>query len=228
MNRAIAFVAILAAFGLFLLWLSSGNSASSGDTDGWAKIIYIALSAATAAAMLAMGWRGNFSEAIRYTLIWVGLGFLLILAYSYRADVKSAWQRVGGELNPAMPAERSHGEIVLRRADDGHFYADVTVNNANIRMLADTGASSVALSLSDAKRAGIDTDKLSYIIPTSTAGGVVMSAEVTLAEVRVGSIVRKGVRATVGREMSDSLLGMSFFNTLSRFSIESDELVLKD
>ena len=51
----------------------------------------------------------------------------------------------------------SAGELVLERRDDGHFYADVEVNGVPISMLVDTGASSVALSADDARRAGIAT-----------------------------------------------------------------------
>jgi predicted aspartyl protease len=44
----------------------------------------------------------------------------------------------------------------------------------------------------------------------------------------VGSIVRRDVKAVVTRGLRGALLGMSFFNSLSKVSIESDELVLKD
>jgi predicted aspartyl protease len=44
----------------------------------------------------------------------------------------------------------------------------------------------------------------------------------------VGGIVRHDVRALVTRGLPGSLLGMSFFNTLSQVSMEADELVLKD
>ena len=64
--------------------------------------------------------------------------------------------------------------------------------------------------------------------PLSTANGTAQAAFVELDEVRVGSIVRRDVKAVVTRGLSGALLGMSFFNTLSKVSMESDELVLKD
>jgi aspartyl protease family protein len=62
----------------------------------------------------------------------------------------------------------------------------------------------------------------------STANGQAAAAEVRLDEVRVGSIVRQDVRAMVSRGLSGSLLGMSFFSSLSRVAMESDELILED
>ena len=108
------------------------------------------------------------------------------------------------------------------------YVADVALNGTTIRMLADTGASMVVLSEADAERAGLDPEGLDYTMVVSTANGQAMAAPVTIDEVRVGSIVRNDVRAAVTRGLSGSLLGMSFFTTLSKFAIESDELVLKD
>jgi aspartyl protease family protein len=120
------------------------------------------------------------------------------------------------------------GDVTLRRAGNGHFYADAEVNGTSVRMLADTGASIVVLGEDDAESVGLDPDSLDYSQSVSTANGRASAAVVTLDELRVGSIVRQNVRALVTKGLSGSLLGMSFFNTLSQVSMESDELVLKD
>lgn len=136
------------------------------------------------------------------------------------------------------PAELSHkttrtkthvnAEIKLARAGDGHFYIDAEINGADVRMLADTGASVVALGEDVAESVGLDPDTLDYTEAVSTANGTAEAAFVELDEIRVGSIVRRDVKAVVTRGLRGALLGMSFFNTLSKVSIESDELVLKD
>jgi aspartyl protease family protein len=94
--------------------------------------------------------------------------------------------------------------------------------------LVDTGATLVALSVTDAQSAGIDVDQLEFNRIVSTANGQAAAASITLDEVRVGSIVRQDVKAMVARGLSNSLLGMSFFSTLSKFQIENDELILRD
>src|SRR4029453_12758841 len=44
---------------------------------------------------------------------------------------------------------------ILKREWDGHFYPDTQINGTTIRMLVDTGATGIALSRDDARRAGI-------------------------------------------------------------------------
>jgi aspartyl protease family protein len=62
----------------------------------------------------------------------------------------------------------------------------------------------------------------------STANGEARAARITIGEIRIGSIVRHDVTAAVTRTMEGSLLGMSFFRTLSRFEMSGDKLVLVD
>jgi aspartyl protease family protein len=95
-------------------------------------------------------------------------------------------------------------------------------------MLVDTGATMIALDPADATRAGINVDALSFDSVVSTANGPAAAAGVRLSEVRVGSIVRKDVRASVSRGLTGSLLGLSFLDRLSKYSSEADQLVLQD
>ncbi|MFM9863575.1 MAG: TIGR02281 family clan AA aspartic protease [Micropepsaceae bacterium] len=226
MNRVAALVVILIAITAAVLWAAGGSLNWNAET--MPAVIGNLLIVVVLLASLVMHWRGSLTDAARYTAIWLALLFALILGYSYRADFRDAWQRVTGELNPATPIERTGGEVVLRRADDGHFHADVGINGATVRMLVDTGATTIALSAADAARAGIDVDALSFDAVVSTANGLAPAAHVQLAEVRVGSIVRKNIRASIGRNMDSSLLGLSFLDQLSKYSSTADEMVLED
>ena len=123
--------------------------------------------------------------------------------------------------------DHSGADVVLHR-QRGHFFADAEVNGTSIKMLADTGATVVALSVDDAEAAGINVDGLNFDYSVSTANGDASAALVVLDEISVGPITRNNVRALVSRDLSGSLLGMSFFNTLSKVGIESDEMQLVD
>lgn len=129
---------------------------------------------------------------------------------------------------PRTKSSGASGRVVLNGARDGHFYARAEINGRTVRMLADTGASMVVLSEADAEDIGLDVDGLDFIHTVSTAGGEAAAAEVTLDEVRVGGIVRENVRALVTRGLPVSLLGMNFFNSLTKVAMESGELVLED
>jgi aspartyl protease family protein len=132
------------------------------------------------------------------------------------------------ESRTARQTKSGGGDVSLKRAANGHFYLDVDVNGTSVKMLADTGASLVVLGEQDAESVGLDPDSLDYTHAVQTANGRAEAAFVVLDELRVGGIVRHNVRALVTRGLPGSLLGMSFFNTLSQVSMEADELVLKD
>ncbi len=97
-------------------------------------------------------------------------------------------------------------------------------------MIFDTGASAVVLTVEDAQGAGIDTSRLRYNVPVATANGRGMAARVKLDRLEVGGIVREGVTAFVSEEgaMDVSLLGMTFLETLTRYSVSGNTLELTD
>lgn len=228
MKRLAVLAVIIVALSLFVVWIA-GNSLSMPDTHAEsARLVTNVLLAIMLLTTLVLGWRGTMGEAFRHGFVWFIAFFAIILAYSYRDELAPMADRVAGELNPAKPIARQANEVVLRRANDGHFYADLKINGARMRLLADTGASVIALSVEDAEDAGIDINQLDFTLRIATANGTAMAARVELDEVRIGSIIRDDVTALVGRGLSQSLLGMNFFNSLSKFQIENNELLLRD
>ena len=228
MSKILILIAALLGVTAFIIWIVGISGITSASSEGSASLAYNVTLLVLLMSSLILGWRGSVSQAFRYALIWIALFFALLLGYSFRNDMLSAFQRVAGEINPAMPVERSGSEVVLRKSDDGHFYVDADINGTSIRLLADTGATTVALSITDAQSAGIDVDQLDFNRVISTANGRAAAANITLDEVRVGSIVRQDVKAMVTRGLASSLLGMSFFSTLSKVQMENDELILRD
>ncbi len=124
----------------------------------------------------------------------------------------------------------SGGRVTIKKNPrDRQFWTEARINNRTITMLVDTGASSVALTPADAKRAGIKLRKLDYNVPINTAGGQVMGARVTLKSVKVGSIRVKNVHGIViPKGLSISLLGMSYLGEIEKIQVTSDAMVLKN
>jgi aspartyl protease family protein len=116
--------------------------------------------------------------------------------------------------------------IVLPAGSGGHFLADGAINGRAVRFLLDTGATSVALSVADAERIGLDYQG-GTPVRIGTANGVVQGWQVRLEAVRVGDVEVAGVEAIVAPQpMPYVLLGNSF---IGRFSMrrDSDQMVLE-
>lgn len=175
--------------------------------------------------------RRKASELFGNLALWAGLFGIAMLGYAYRDDINVVAARVFGDLMPGtaiVDAER--GTATFRKGRDGHFQIDGEINGAEITMIFDTGASAVVLTSADARKAGIDTAGLQFSIPVSTANGTGRAASVLLDRIKIGSIVRERVRAFVAEAeaLDTSLMGMSFLETLSRYTVSSNSLELTD
>lgn len=119
------------------------------------------------------------------------------------------------------------GEVVLPRASDGHFYADVTVDAGSASMMVDTGASIVALTAEDADAVGVQWSEDDVQPVARGASGTVYGVPVMLGRVQVGELEAQQVEAVVVPEGLDvSLLGQSFLSKIQRVEIEQDRMVL--
>ena len=175
--------------------------------------------------------RRKASELVGSVLLWVGIFGVAALTYAYRDELTGVAARVAGELQPGVAVVDSQaGVATFRRGIGGHFEINATVNGHTTPMIFDTGASAVVLTIADAKAAGIDTKGLSFTIPVSTANGTGRAARVRLDRIEVGGIVRERVVAFVTEDgaLDMSLLGMTFLETLSRYSVTQNSLELAD
>jgi aspartyl protease family protein len=117
-------------------------------------------------------------------------------------------------------------KIVLTAGSGGHFTTQGAINGRAVQFVVDTGATSVAMSMQEAERLGIDYRK-GQLGRSSTANGIVTSYMVRLASVRIGDVEVYDVEGNiVPANMPVILLGNSF---LTRFQMtrHNDQLVLE-
>jgi aspartyl protease family protein len=120
------------------------------------------------------------------------------------------------------------GEASIAKSNDGHFWADATVDGHQIHFLVDTGATAVALTANDARSLGIDPTSLTYNYTVTTANGPAHAAAVKLGLVSVGRAEVEDVQAfVIDSGLETSLLGMTYLGRLSKFEATPDALVLK-
>ena len=153
-------------------------------------------------------------------------GVRLISADSHAAvfdiDGRRETLQLGQSLSPVMQA--AHPHVVLRADDHGHFVTDGQINGGSARFVVDTGATTVAMSIADARRLGLDFRRAARGT-ASTANGSIAVWHVQLDSVKVGDIVLRQVDADIldGPSMPFVLLGMSF---LSRTEMRRDASTL--
>jgi len=120
-------------------------------------------------------------------------------------------------------------EATLQRAWDGHFRTIARIDDADIGVLVDTGASLVLLRYDDAIRAGVDPDMLDFNIPLTTASGRSYVAKFQFSQVRIGGVSIHNVEGAVAQPgaLHSSLLGMSFIEQLTEAVIRKDAMILR-
>lgn len=118
--------------------------------------------------------------------------------------------------------------LSIARSNGGHYWAEGAINGRAQQFLVDTGATSIALNESHARRLGIDYRTSGQPIQVSTASGTAKGWRVTLDKVSVGPLQVLGVEAVVleGASPTEALLGMSFLNRVG-WRVENNLLVLQ-
>ncbi len=192
----------------------------------------VLLGSILAALAFGLNARGAVGRAFRHGIGWLAVFALLIAVYSYRTEFEWIARRMVAELFPGeavVEEVEGRGEqVIVNRTLGGHFRLAARINGARVAMLVDTGASVVTLTAADAARAGFDVSRLRFSVPVMTANGSAAAAPVVLDRLEVGPIERRRVPALVARPgmLDQSLLGMSFLDSLSGFAVAGDRLTL--
>lgn len=135
--------------------------------------------------------------------------------------------QVAGDAADEATAQWLGGETALRRAPDGHFYAEPVIDGVPMRMMIDTGASVIALSGADAAALGLAWTENELRPIARGAGGMVSGFPVMLESVQLGALELRRVQAVVIPEgLPISLLGQSFLNRIGRIEVTGEQMLL--
>ncbi len=127
----------------------------------------------------------------------------------------------------AAASQSGASEIVIPAGAGGHFKLTAEINGDAVDFLVDTGASHIILSRGAAEQAGIFLSEADFTQSYQTANGIAKAAPVVLRSLRIGEIEMYDLEASVmERDMTVSLLGMSFLNRLVSYEVRDQKLVL--
>lgn len=238
-------IAVFAVLAALLGWLASeyGESFDWG-TDG-PRLAYVLLLLVLVVSSLALR-RTRIGFALKSLLAWAGIALVLVIGYSYRAELKAVWYRVAGELDTSRPTpvetradgrdggrerggERGEGRaLAIRQSSDGHYYVNVRVNGSDARLLIDTGATLTVLSKHQAERAGIFPSPSEYTASVRTASGIAKAAPVRLNTLEIGEARLQNVRALVmDTPANTSVLGIDTLQQFKSYEFRDGVLTLR-
>ena len=148
-----------------------------------------------------------------------------IVPSSGNGDLTEA--RIASAKARANGAYENQGSVILPRQSDGHYYADADVDGGSVRFMVDTGASSIALTGSDAEALGLSWTEDELRPVGRGASGMVIGKPVRLGSVSVGGFTARNVDAVIlPRGLDVSLLGQSFLSKVRSVNIQNGNMIL--
>lgn len=219
-------LAALAGIGLLVFLLTQAFPGEGQWKDPY-LIQAIAVLALVSSSLLFIR-QVKLKETVRNVLLWLGVGAVLVIGFSYQDELMKLGRRLRGDLIPGTPVQTGANEMVISASEGGGFHVYGKVNDTAVRFLVDTGASAIVLSPADARRMGLDLKALAFDRAYETANGIGYGASAVVDELTIGHIRLAKVPVSInGAPMSSSLLGMTFLNRMKSFNISGRKLVLR-
>jgi aspartyl protease family protein len=192
-----------------------------------------------------MALSSGAQRAASMAAAWLVAGGSTAFSVLYFDEIKATAQGIFGVSGPAEPGRTEKrqaqwaepvralprgGVVEIKAGSHGHYYASVEINGRPVDVMVDSGASIVALTFDDARRAGVHVRDNDYTHRVSTANGLARIAPAMLDRVSIGTITVRNVEAAVMEpgKLATSLLGMSFLARLQRVDMRKGTLVLQE
>ncbi|MES2495830.1 MAG: retropepsin-like aspartic protease [Pseudomonadota bacterium] len=148
--------------------------------------------------------------------------YLLAAQAPFDPTLGRIWSRLG------LDEQRVVGtDVRIPMAPDGHFWARVTINGIERRLLVDSGATITALSAETAAQTGVDAREGLMPIMLRTANGTVQAQTGTIDRLRLGDIEATDLKVVISPALGNvDVLGMNFLSQLASWRVEGRTLVL--
>lgn len=226
--RVLLWLCLVAALAALVVALAHAFPEAVRTGDDWARVARAAGIVVLIAAGVLRSGRLLRPQHLKYAAAWAGVIAVLALGFAYRDAFDGVGRRLQLAFSAGEPVVGAEHELIVPQDADGGYVLVAKVNGQRVRFVVDTGASDTVLSPDDARRIGVDVDKLSYDRQSETANGTGYGAPFVADRFEVGPLALANFRLTVNKApLSASLLGMSFLSRLESFRVEDGKLILR-
>lgn len=186
----------------------------------------LAIYASGGAILLAILFNIPFVGRVLRTLFLLALLGLSLFLLIQQAPFDPTLGRITGRIG--LDSQTVSGdEVRIRMARDGHFWAQVSLNGYERRMLIDSGATITALSEQTATAASVKRGTSLLPVVMQTANGAVPAQTGTIARLMVGDIEARELKVVVSPALRGiDVLGMNFLSQLAFWRVEGRTLIL--
>lgn len=185
----------------------------------WTNLIYSILLLSMMISSMFIRSTTDNSKKFKNLAIWLTIILVVALLYNNRFLFKN--------FVPYQAYDTGNNELKITKSNDNHFYIAVNIDNKKVLFLIDTGATTTTLTLNDAKKLGIDIDRLNFNVPLNTANGVSFGASTEVYNIKIGDFTIDSMWVIVSKDLDGkSLLGMNFLNKLNGYDIRQDKMTL--
>lgn len=185
----------------------------------WTNLIYSILLLSMMISSMFIRSTTDNGKKFKNLAIWLTIILVVALLYNNRFLFKN--------FVPYQAYDTGNNELKITKSNDNHFYIAINIDNKKVLFLIDTGATTTTLTLNDAKKLGIDIDRLNFNIPLNTANGVSFGASTEVYNIKIGDFTIDSMWVIVSKDLDGkSLLGMNFLNKLNGYDIRQDKMTL--
>ncbi len=191
----------------------------SADVMFYALLLLLPLSAL-------LSRRLPLGSILKTTVAWVAIFAIGLVIVGQRDRLA---ELAGGARDALVGEDQSVvGDTVrIGMANDGHFWASVSINRVKRRMLIDSGATMTAISANTAQSAGIEVNESAFPSIIETANGSIVADKAHVARLQLGSIEARDMPVVVSDAFGDTdVIGMNFLSRLKSWRVEGRTLVL--
>lgn len=170
--------------------------------------------------------RLSFGEIARSLLGWLVIGGVAWGVVANRDRIAPVMASLGERVG--VGAQSVSGDTVrITMSADGHFWARVSLDGIERRMLVDSGATITALSDATARRVGLEVGG-GFPVVINTANGSISAERAKVKRVTLGSLETRDLGVVVSPAFGDTdVLGMNFLSRLGSWRVEGRTLILE-